>query len=132
MTAHTEDTLRRPSVSKVLDLAFAIAAAEAGCAEGLIAGEDSKLLDLAAASIAAICTAVADEGAIAEEEEVRIGIEQSSTGVTAEAVEMPSVASKFERFAFLKDISTAFARKDVLVVHGTVEIVVHDGGHVVC
>ncbi|CRK44300.1 hypothetical protein BN1723_000986 [Verticillium longisporum] len=33
------------------------------------------------------------EGAIAEEEEVRVGIEQSSAGVTAEAVEMPSVAS---------------------------------------
>jgi hypothetical protein len=38
----------------------------------LITGEDSQIFNLIAAGTAAVCTIVANEGSIAEEEEVRI------------------------------------------------------------
>ena len=75
MTTHTKDSLRRPSISEVFYLPFAIPTAEARCAESLVAGEDCEVLNLVAAGAAAICAVVTDEGPIAEEEEVRIGIE---------------------------------------------------------
>lgn len=90
---HAEDALRRPGISKVFDLALAVAAAKAGRAESLIPGQDGKVFDLVPARAAAVSTIVADERAIAEEEEVGIGVEESAAGVAAEAVEMPPVAS---------------------------------------
>jgi hypothetical protein len=41
----------------------------------LVAREDSQVFDLVAAGAAAVCTIVADEGAIAEKEQVRIRVE---------------------------------------------------------
>ena len=43
--------------------------------------------------IAAVCAVVAYEGSIAKEEEVRVGVEESTAGVAAETVEVPSVPS---------------------------------------
>jgi hypothetical protein len=59
----------------------------------LVAGEDSQILDLVAASAAAVCAIIAYEGAIAKEEEVGVGVEERAARVAAEAVEMPPVAS---------------------------------------
>jgi hypothetical protein len=92
MTAHTEDTLGSARIAQILNLPFAVATAEAARTEGLVAGEDGQVFDLVAASIAAICTVVADEGAVAEEEQVGVGVKQGAAGVTSEAVDVPSVA----------------------------------------
>ena len=67
MTLHAEDALRSPRISEILDLLLAIAAFEAIGTEGLISGENGKVLDLVAAIAAAVCTIIADEGAITEE-----------------------------------------------------------------
>jgi hypothetical protein len=92
MTAHTEDTLRSARIAQILNLPFAVATAEAARAEGLVTGEDGQVFDLVAAGIAAICTVVADEGAVAEEEQVGVRVKQGAAGVTSEAVNVPSVA----------------------------------------
>lgn len=93
MAAHAKYALRRSCISEVLDLPLAVPAPETCCAEGLVACEDSQILNLVTAGAAAVCTIVADERAIAEEEEVRIGVEEGSAGVTSETVQMPSIAS---------------------------------------
>lgn len=92
MTLHAEDALRGPSISKVLNLALAVAAFEASGTEGLVAGEDGEVFNLVAAGAAAVGAVVADEGAIAEQEEVGVGVEEGAAGVAAEAVYVPPVA----------------------------------------
>ena len=92
MAAHAEDSLRRPSISEVFNLPLAVPTPEASCAECLIACQDGKVLNLIATSAAAVGTVVADQGAVAEEEEVRIGVEESVAGIASKAVEMPSVS----------------------------------------
>jgi hypothetical protein len=61
MTTHTKYPLRCSGVSEVFDLALAIPAPEAGCAERLIACEDSEVFDLITTRTAAVCTIVANE-----------------------------------------------------------------------
>ena len=63
MTVHAEDPLGRPSISQILDLALALSTPEAVCTVCL---EDGEVLDLVVAGIAAVCTVVADQRAIAE------------------------------------------------------------------
>lgn len=92
MAAHAKDTLRSARIAQVLNLPLAVATAEAARAKGLVAGEDGQVFDLVAAGIAAICTVVADEGTVAEEEQVGVGVEQGAASVTSEAVNVPSVA----------------------------------------
>lgn len=92
MTAHAEDALGGPRIAEVLDLALAVAASEAARAEGLVAGEDGEILNLVVAGAAAVRAVVADEGAVAEQQEVRVRVQQGATGVAAEAVNVPSVA----------------------------------------
>jgi len=92
MTIHAEDALTGARIAQVLDLALAVPTSETGGAKGLVAGEDGEVFDLVAAGVAAICTVVADEGAVAEEEEVCIGVKEGSACVTSEAVNVPSVA----------------------------------------
>ena len=92
MAAHTEDTLGSARIAQILNLPFAVATAEAARAEGLVASKDGQVFDLVAAGIAAICTVVADEGAVAEEEQVGVRVKQGAAGVTSEAVNVPSVA----------------------------------------
>lgn len=43
--------------------------------------------------VAAVRAVVADEGAIAEQEEIRIRVEQGAAGVAAKAVNVPPIAS---------------------------------------
>ncbi len=68
VAAHAEDSLRCARITQILDLFLAIAASEATRAEGLLAGQDGEVLDLVAARGTGICTVVADQGAVAEEE----------------------------------------------------------------
>jgi hypothetical protein len=86
MATHAKDALRRPRITQVLNLPLTVPTSEAAGAEGLVAGEDGEILDLVAASIAAVGAVVANKGPIAEEEEVCIRVEKRSTCITAEAV----------------------------------------------
>jgi hypothetical protein len=90
---HAEYTLGGASIAEVFNFAFAIPASKAVCAESLVAGEDCQVFDFIAAGIAAVCAVVADEGAIAEQEEVRIRVEEGAAGVATEAVDVPPVSS---------------------------------------
>ena len=92
MAAHAKDSLTRARITQVLDLSLAVATPKAGGAEGLIAGEDGEVFDFVAACVAAVGAVVADEGAVAEQEEVRVRVEQGPAGVTAEAVDVPAIA----------------------------------------
>ena len=74
MAAHAEDALRGPGISEVVDLALAVSTAEAGSAECLFPRKDSQVFDLVATGTAAVCAVIADEGSIAKEEKVRIGV----------------------------------------------------------
>ena len=72
MAFHAEDALCSSRITKVLNLPLAVPASKTARAESLIAGEDGQVFDLVAASIAAVCAVVADQGAVAEEEEIGI------------------------------------------------------------
>lgn len=119
MTGHAEDALGCLCVFQILNLALAIPAFETLGAKGLFAGEDSEVFDLVLADGAAVGAIVADEGAIAEKEEVGVRVEEGATAVAAEAVNVPAItgctwvsqgeyivreddATKLECFAFLK------------------------------
>ena len=91
MAEHAEDPLRGARIAQVVDLALAISASEAAGAEGLVAREYGEVLDLVAAGAAAVGALVADERAIAEEEEIRIRVQQRLTGVASKAIDVPSV-----------------------------------------
>ena len=52
--------LRTSSVSAVLNLAFTIAAFEAGCTEGLISCDDREILNLVPTGTAVVCAIVTD------------------------------------------------------------------------
>ena len=93
MTVHAKDALRRSRIAKVLDLFLAIAAFEAVCAESLITGQYSQIFNLVSTAATAVGAVVADQRPVAEEEEVRIGVEQSAAGITSKAVDVPSVTS---------------------------------------
>jgi hypothetical protein len=93
VTRHAEDTLRGAGIAQVLDLALAVAAAEAIGTEGLVARQDGQVLNLVAAVVAAVCAVVAYQRAVAEEEQVGVRVEQGAARVAAEAVDMPSVSS---------------------------------------
>lgn len=93
MAIHTENTLRGPSIAQIFNLSLAISASKARSAEGLVPSKDGQILDLVPTGAAAVGAVVANKGAIAEEEEVRIGVEEGPAGVATEAVEMPPVSS---------------------------------------
>jgi len=61
MTRHAKDALRRPRIPQVLNLAFAVPAAETTRAESLIASQNGEIFDLVTAGAAAVCAIVADE-----------------------------------------------------------------------
>ena len=92
MARHAEDTLRCAGIAQVLDLALAVSTSETVCTEGLVAGQDGQVLDLVAAVVAAICAVVAYERAVAEEQQVRVRVEEGAASVAAEAVNVPSVS----------------------------------------
>lgn len=93
MAVHAEYPLRRPRISKIFDLFLAVPTSKAAGTECLVSCQDSEIFDLVPTRAAAVCTIVADEGSVAEEEEVRIGVEQSAAGITSKAVDVPSVTS---------------------------------------
>lgn len=93
MTAHAKDTLGSARITQILNLPFTVATPEAAGAERLVAGENGQVFDLVAACIAAICAVITNEGAVAEEEQICVGVEQRAACVTSEAVDVPSVAS---------------------------------------
>lgn len=59
----------------------------------MIARENGQVLYLVSASTATICTVIANEGAIAEEEKVGIRVEEGTTSIASEAIDVPPVAS---------------------------------------
>jgi hypothetical protein len=91
VAGHAEDALRRAGIAQVLDLALAVAAAETVGAEGLVARQDGQVLDLVTAMVAAVCTIVTNQRAVAQQQQVRIRVEQRAARVAAEAIDMPSV-----------------------------------------
>jgi len=91
MAVHAKDAVRRPGIAQVLNLPLAVPTAEAGCAKGLIARQDGKVLDLVPAGATAVGAVVADERPIAEKEQVRVRVQQCVAGVAPEAVKMPSI-----------------------------------------
>lgn len=91
VAAHAKDSQRCPCVSQIFNLAFAVAAAEASGTESLVTSENGQILNLVATGTATVCAVAANERAIAEEEQVCVGVEERVAGVTAETVEMPSV-----------------------------------------
>ena len=92
MARHAENALRCARIAQVLDLAFAVPAPEAICTEGLVARQDSQVFNLVATVVARVGAVVADEGAIAEQEEVGVRVEERAAGVATEAVDVPSVS----------------------------------------
>lgn len=93
MAVHAKDALRGAGIAQVVDFLFAVATAKAAFAKGLFAGEDGQILDFIPACGTGVGTIAADQGAIAQHEQVSIGVEKSSTGAAAKAIDMPSVAS---------------------------------------
>ena len=75
MTAHTEYPLRCPRVSEILYALLAIPASETTAAERLVSRENREVFYLRATGGAGVCARVADKGAVAEQQEVRIGVE---------------------------------------------------------
>lgn len=93
MAVHTEDSLRCSGISQVLNLLLAVPTAEAIGAKGLVSGEDGQVFDFVPTGTTAVCTIVADERAIAEQEEVGIGVEKGLAGVASKTFNVPSLAS---------------------------------------
>lgn len=89
---HAKDALRGPCILEVFDLLLAVPTSKARRAEGLVAGEDGKILDLVPTCTAAVGAVVADEGAVTEEEQVGVRVEKGQARVAAEAVNVPSIA----------------------------------------
>lgn len=58
----------------------------------MIAGQDGQILDLIPTDTATVCTIVTDERSVAEEEEVRIGVEDGVACIATKAVYVPSIA----------------------------------------
>jgi hypothetical protein len=67
MAAHAENTLRCPSIAKVLNLSLTVATTEARRTECLVARQDGEILYFVTARTATIRAVIADEGAIAKE-----------------------------------------------------------------
>jgi hypothetical protein len=59
----------------------------------LVARQYGKILDFVVAVATAVGTIVAYEGAVAQEEEIRIRVEEGAASVAAETVDVPSVTS---------------------------------------
>lgn len=92
VTGHAEDALGGPRIPQILNLLLAVPAAKAAGTKGLIARQDGQILDLVPARAAAVGAIVADEGAIAEEKEVGVGVEQGAAGIAPKAVNVPTIA----------------------------------------
>jgi hypothetical protein len=93
MATHTKYTLRSASIAQVLNLPLTIAAPETAGAKGLVAGQDGEVFDFLIARTAAVGAVITYEAAIAEEEEVRIGVEEGAACVAAKAVDVPAITS---------------------------------------
>ena len=93
MAFHAEDPLRCPCILEVFYFLLAISTFEASGAKCLVTCKDCEIFNLVAACTAAIRAIVAYQRAIAEQEKVCIRVEESSAGIAAEAVNMPSIAS---------------------------------------
>lgn len=95
MAGHAEDALGCAGVSKILDLPLAVSAPKAAGAECLVARKDCQILNLVPACATAVCAIVANERSIAEEQKIRVGVEQGPASIAAEAIDVPSVSGYF-------------------------------------
>jgi hypothetical protein len=67
----------------------------------LVAGKNCEVLNLVAAGTTAVSAVVANQGAVAEEQEIRIRVEESMAGVTPEAIKMPTIVCCSRRVSCL-------------------------------
>jgi hypothetical protein len=65
MTVHTEYSLRRACITKVLDLLLAVSTSETLGAESLISGQDGQVFNFVVAGAAAVRAVTTDKGSIA-------------------------------------------------------------------
>ena len=93
MAFHTEYPLRGPCIPKILNFLLTISTSEASGAKRLVARKNSQILNFVTTGTTAIRAIIADERTVTEKEEVCIRVEESATGITAETVDMPSIAS---------------------------------------
>lgn len=91
MTRHAEDALGSAGIAQVLNLPLAVATAETASTKGLVSGQNSQVFNLVTARIAAIGAVVTDQGAVTEQEQVRIGVEEGAAGIAAETVNVPTI-----------------------------------------
>ena len=68
MARHAKDTLRSTGISQILNLPLTVPTSKAISTESLVSRQNCQILNLVTAMIAAICTIITDQGAIAEEE----------------------------------------------------------------
>jgi len=61
----------------------------------LVTSQYGQIFNLVSAAATAVGAVVADQRPVAEEEEVRVGVEQSTTRITAKAINMPPISSCF-------------------------------------
>lgn len=59
----------------------------------MVTSQYGQIFNLVSAAATAVGAVVADQRPVAEEEEVRVGVEQSTTGITAKAINMPPISS---------------------------------------
>lgn len=93
MTAHTKDALGCACILEVLNLSFAVAAAEACGTKGLVTRENGEVFDLVGADAAGVGAVVADERLVTKHQQIGIGVEERVACCTTETIEMPSAAS---------------------------------------
>jgi len=65
VTVHAEHALRSPRIPQVFDLLLAVATSKTAGAIGLVASQNSEVLDLVATGTAAVRAVVADQRAVA-------------------------------------------------------------------
>lgn len=100
MAVHAEYSLGRTSIAQVLNLFLAVSTPEALSAERLVTRQNSQVLYLVATGIAAVRAVAANQGAVAQEEEVRVRVEKGSASAASETIDVPSLSS-------LRGVSTA-------------------------
>jgi cobalamin biosynthesis protein CobD/CbiB len=106
VAAHAKDALGGPGISQIFDLPLTISAPEASSAEGLISGQDGQVFNFISTRATAVCAVVANQGAVAKEEQIRIGVEKRAARIAAEAVEMPSIASWITMVRIIDELNT--------------------------
>lgn len=93
MTIHAKYSLRSASIAKVFNLSLTVAASEAMGAEGLVACEDGEVFDLLPTRAAVVRAFATNQRPIAQQQKMRIRIEEIAALAASETVDVPPVSS---------------------------------------